>query len=86
VRPVHALAVVFYILFGVTAGLGAIFYIGVAAVAAILIYEAWLLRTGDLSRIDLAFFNLNGYVSVLFAVAATVDILLRGVGRTPFSP
>ncbi len=84
VRPVHALATFFYILFGVVAGLGVIFYIGAAAVAAILIYEAWILRTGDLSRIDLAFFNLNGYVSVLFALAATADIVLRG--SSVFSP
>jgi 4-hydroxybenzoate polyprenyltransferase len=47
-------------------------------VAAILVYEAWLLRTGDLSRIDLAFFNLNGYVSVLFAAASMVDVLVGG--------
>jgi len=56
--------------------MGPVFYIGVAAVASILIYEAWILRKGDLSRIDLAFFNLNGYVSVLFAAATLVDVYL----------
>ncbi|MDB5035212.1 MAG: 4-hydroxybenzoate octaprenyltransferase [Chlorobi bacterium] len=74
VRPIHATAVVFYTLFGVLAGMGVAFYLGVAAIAAILIYEGWILRNGDLSRIDLAFFNLNGYVSILFAVATVVDI------------
>ena len=78
VRPIHLFAVVFYTSFGLLAGLGAIFYAGVAAVAAILVYEAWILRKGDLSRIDLAFFNLNGYVSVLFALATTADLALRG--------
>jgi 4-hydroxybenzoate polyprenyltransferase len=78
VRPIHVGAVCFYILFGIFAGMGAIFYLGLAAVAAILVYEAWLLRTGDLSRIDLAFFNLNGYVSLLFAAASMVDVLVVG--------
>ncbi len=78
VRPIHALAVVCYMLFGVFAGLGPIFYVGVGAVASILVYEGWILRTGDLSRIDLAFFNLNGYVSVLFAIATALDVVLRG--------
>jgi 4-hydroxybenzoate polyprenyltransferase len=78
VRPIHVGAVCFYLLFGIVAGMGPVFYLGLAAVAAILVYEAWLLRTGDLSRIDLAFFNLNGYVSVLFAAASMVDVLVGG--------
>jgi 4-hydroxybenzoate polyprenyltransferase len=76
VRPIHALAVLFYTLFGLFAGMGPVFYVGVAAVAAILVYEAWILRRGDLSRIDLAFFNLNGYVSILFAAATLVDTVV----------
>lgn len=75
VRPIHALAVAFYVLFGVVAGLGAFFYVGAALVTAILVYEAWILRKGDLSRIDLAFFNLNGYVSLVFAVAVLLDVV-----------
>jgi 4-hydroxybenzoate polyprenyltransferase len=78
VRPIHIGAVCFYVLFGIVAGMGPVFYLGLAAVAAILVYEAWLLRSGDLSRIDLAFFNLNGYVSVLFAAASMVDVLVVG--------
>ncbi|MBK8912537.1 MAG: UbiA family prenyltransferase [Chlorobi bacterium] len=77
VRVVHAAAVACFVMFGVTAGVGALFYVGIAGVAAILAWEAWLLRNGDLTKIDLAFFNLNGYVSVLFAVAVLVDVLLR---------
>jgi len=78
VRPIHALAVACYAGFGIVAGLGAAFYVGLVAVAAILVYEAWILRTGDLRRIDLAFFNLNGYVSLLFAAATSLDVFLLG--------
>lgn len=77
VRFVHAAAVLFFVLFGVAAGVGPLFYVGIAGVAAILVWEAWLLRTGDLTKIDLAFFNLNGYVSVLFAIDVLVDVLMR---------
>lgn len=78
VRLFHALAIVLYIVFGHLAGLGIVFHVGVALVAGILIYEAWILRNGDLSRIDLAFFNLNGYVSILFAIGATIDDVVIG--------
>lgn len=77
VRFVHAAAVIFFVLFGVAAGVGPLFYVGIAGVAAILAWEAWLLRAGDLTKIDLAFFNLNGYVSVLFAIDVLVDVLMR---------
>ncbi|HVZ41735.1 MAG TPA: UbiA-like polyprenyltransferase [Candidatus Kapabacteria bacterium] len=77
VRAIHAAAVLFYTLFGVAAGMGPIFFVGAAAVAAILAYEAWILRRGDLTRINLAFFNLNGYVSILFALATIADVLAR---------
>lgn len=77
VRFIHLVAVACYTLFGVFAGLGPIFFAGVALVAAILVYEAWILRAGDLSRIDLAFFNLNGYVSIVFAASALLDTLVR---------
>lgn len=73
VRFVHFFAVLAYFGFGVAAGLSIPFWCGLAAVTAILVYEAWLLRKGDLSKIDLAFFNLNGYVSVLFAIAVAID-------------
>jgi 4-hydroxybenzoate polyprenyltransferase len=75
VRLVHALASIAFIVFGVLAGMGPVFFAGLAGVIGILVYEAWLLRTGDLARIDLAFFNLNGYVSILFAAATLVDVL-----------
>jgi 4-hydroxybenzoate polyprenyltransferase len=76
VRVIHALASIAFIAFGLLASMGVAFFVGLSGVIGILAYEAWLLRTGDLSRIDLAFFNLNGYVSILFAVATAVDVLL----------
>lgn len=41
-------------------------WVGVAIMSAVLSYEHWIVRPDDLSRIDKAFFDLNGYVSLLF--------------------
>ncbi|MGE3801019.1 MAG: UbiA-like polyprenyltransferase [Candidatus Kapaibacterium sp.] len=76
VRFVHLLAVAAYAGFGIAANLSLPFWFGLTAVTWILLYEAWLLRNGDLSKIDIAFFNLNGYVSILFAIAVVVDVML----------
>ena len=59
------------------AHLGAPYLVGVAVVIALLAYEHAIVRPRDLSRLDLAFFNLNGYVSVAFFVATLVDTLAR---------
>lgn len=48
---------------------------GIGVVAALLLYEHRLVREDDLSRVDAAFFTLNGWVSVLFFVFWAVDIL-----------
>ncbi len=57
---------------------GWIFWAGVAAVAALLVYEHWLVRPDDLSRVNAAFFNVNAIISLgLFAVG-TLDLLTGG--------
>jgi 4-hydroxybenzoate polyprenyltransferase len=44
-------------------------------IAAILVWEHAIVRPGDLSRLDMAFFNLNGYVSVAFFLATLADVI-----------
>ncbi|HEX3904847.1 MAG TPA: UbiA-like polyprenyltransferase [Polyangia bacterium] len=62
---------------GSVAHLGAPYLTGVVVVIALLVYEHAIVRPNDLSRLDVAFFNLNGYVSVAFFVATLVDTLAR---------
>lgn len=57
-------------------GLGVWFWIGSAAMAAMLLYEHWLLRGGDLTKLDAAFFTMNGYISLTFLAATAADIFL----------
>ena len=47
-----------------------------AVVAALLIYEHSLVQADDLSRVNAAFFTMNGYVSVLFFLFWAADIFL----------
>jgi 4-hydroxybenzoate polyprenyltransferase len=57
-------------------GLGGVALAGVAAVAGLLVWEHRLVKAGDLSRIDAAFFTMNGYVSVIFFLFWATDIFL----------
>jgi 4-hydroxybenzoate polyprenyltransferase len=58
---------------GVLLGRGVAYFVGVALVSALLVYEHAIVKPGDLSRIDKAFFDLNGYVSVAFFACVLVD-------------
>jgi 4-hydroxybenzoate polyprenyltransferase len=58
-------------------GLGKIMFIGIAVVAALLIYEHLLVSPGDLSKLNAAFFTMNGVISVVFFVFLAGDLLLR---------
>jgi 4-hydroxybenzoate polyprenyltransferase len=57
-------------------GLGAVADAGIVAVAGLLLWEHRLVRADDLSRIDAAFFTMNGYVSVIFFAFWAADIFL----------
>jgi 4-hydroxybenzoate polyprenyltransferase len=54
--------------------LGILALAGVAAVVALLVYEHSLVKPSDFSRVNAAFFTMNGYVSVLFFVFWAADI------------
>ena len=57
--------------------LGAWRLAGIAAVAGLLLWEHRLVKADDLSRIDAAFFTMNGYVSVIFFLFWATDIFLH---------
>lgn len=60
--------------------LGPLSLAGVAAIALLLVYEHRLVKPDDLSRVNAAFFIVNGYVSVLFFLFWAADILLLRSG------
>lgn len=73
----HAATVVLLTGTAILTNLGLIAYSGIAVVAGILYWEHRLVTPQDLSRINVAFFNLNGYISVLLLLTFAGDILIR---------
>lgn len=57
--------------------LGSMFMIGILVVAGMLLYEHWLLRDGSLDKLDAAFFNMNGYISIAILLFTTAEVLTR---------
>jgi 4-hydroxybenzoate polyprenyltransferase len=57
--------------------LGWVASVGVALMAALLAYEHWIVRPSDLSRLNAAFFNVNGYISLLFFATWGADLLIH---------
>jgi 4-hydroxybenzoate polyprenyltransferase len=63
-KLLHGITIPALAVFGWGAGFGLWYYVGVAVAAAILTYEHQLVKPGDLSRLDAAFFTMNGVMSV----------------------
>ena len=59
------------------AGLGAPYWVGVAGCALLLGYQHWIVRPGDLSRLDAAFFRANGFLALWLLAAVAVDFWVR---------
>ncbi len=68
-RACHTLTVVAFVALGWVMGLGLVYWAGVLVVSALLAYEHSLVAPDDLSRLDLAFFNVNGYIAVILFFA-----------------
>jgi 4-hydroxybenzoate polyprenyltransferase len=76
-RALHVLMIVSLLMLVWQLQLGSLALAGIAAVSALLIYEHTLVKAGDLSRVNAAFFTMNGWVSVLFFVFWAADIFLH---------
>ncbi|SHE85226.1 UbiA-like polyprenyltransferase [Desulforamulus putei] len=73
---VHALAPLCFLAVGALLNLGLFYFIGVAIASGLLAYQHILVTPEDLSRTGLAFFHLNGTLSVMMFVCTVADILL----------
>ncbi|NCP03166.1 MAG: UbiA family prenyltransferase [Deltaproteobacteria bacterium] len=76
VRIFHGLMLVFLLLVLPGSGLGWIYFVGVLVVAALLLYEHSLVTPDDLSKLNAAFFNMNGYISVTIFLFTLTDALV----------
>ncbi|TDA70408.1 MAG: 4-hydroxybenzoate octaprenyltransferase [Clostridia bacterium] len=72
----HLLAFIFLVGTGVTAGAGPLYWTGLAVAGLLLVWEHRLVSPADLSRVGQAFFNVNGYLSLLMLAAGLADALV----------
>jgi len=75
-RVMHAGSVALLAAVGAGLDVGAWYWLGVAVVAALLVYEHAIVRPDDLRRLDAAFFTVNGVLSIAFGVFVALDTLL----------
>ena len=73
----HLLTIVCLFALWSVAGLGTVFLVGVISVAALLVWEHWLVRPDDLTRVNVAFFNANAIISMGLLIVAAADLWLR---------
>ncbi len=71
----HVLMVLALIGVAITVPLSGFYLAGVALTAAVLFYEHSIVRPDDLSRVNVAFFTLNGWVAVILLLATLIDLL-----------
>jgi len=78
-RASHAVVTGLFIWFGLLTGAGAFWWAGIVVVAAAFVYEHSLLRPDDLSRLNRAFFTVNGFVGIALFCFALLDLVHRGL-------
>ncbi len=74
-RGLHALTVGLLVAAGLGLAVGPVYWLGVAAVAGLLVYEHTIVSPGDLRRLDAAFFTVNGVISIAFFAFVSLDVL-----------
>jgi 4-hydroxybenzoate polyprenyltransferase len=74
-RALHLVTVGLLVAAGLGLSVGALYWLGVGAVAVLLTYEHTLVRPGDLRRLDAAFFTMNGVISIVFFAFVLGDVL-----------
>lgn len=70
----HIIAFLLFVLTGIQAELNMFYYLGVAVAAGALFYQHWIVDPNDLSRIQLSFFSMNGFISLALFAATCVSL------------
>jgi 4-hydroxybenzoate polyprenyltransferase len=78
-RVSHAVVTALFIWFGVLTHAGVCWWLGVIVVGCAFVYEHSLLKPTDLSRLNRAFFTVNGFVGIALFCFALLDLLVRGL-------
>ncbi len=76
-RMLHVITVAGLALAGIAVGAGTLYFAGVAVAASLLLYEHGLVRADDISRLNAAFFTMNGIISITFSLFVLADRVIR---------
>jgi len=76
-RISHVLTVLSLIGVGLAAGLSWYYWVGLGVTSGLLVYEHRLVTPTDLSRLNVAFFNVNGYISLIMLAAVALGLAAR---------
>lgn len=72
----HIISALLVIIIGIYAQLNWLYWIGTAIFCGMLIYQHWIVKPTDLSRVNIAFMTANGIASVAFAIFVISDLLI----------
>ncbi|MET7637115.1 menaquinone biosynthesis prenyltransferase MqnP [Streptomyces sp. NPDC005438] len=78
-RVTHVVTTALLVWYGVLVGAGPLWWIGLVAVVATFVYEHAIVRPDDLSRLNRAFFTVNGVIGISLFVFALADLVARGL-------
>jgi 4-hydroxybenzoate polyprenyltransferase len=80
-RLLHAASIGLFILSGSRLHLGVFYFAGVAIAAVLLAYENSLLKPNDLSKLNVAFFTMNGVISVIMFCFVVIEVISGRTGN-----
>ncbi|MCF3962602.1 4-hydroxybenzoate octaprenyltransferase [Streptomyces fuscigenes] len=78
-RAAHLVTTGLLAWYGVATGAGVLYWVGLAVVAIAFLYEHTIVRPHDLSRLNRAFFQVNGFIGIALFVFALLDLIVRGL-------
>ncbi|MEU7485424.1 menaquinone biosynthesis prenyltransferase MqnP [Streptomyces sp. NPDC042319] len=78
-RACHAVTMALLVWYALATGAGVFFWIGLVIVAGAFLYEHTIVRPHDLSRLNRAFFSVNGFIGMALFVCALLDLVVRGL-------
>ncbi|MFE4858937.1 menaquinone biosynthesis prenyltransferase MqnP [Streptomyces sp. NPDC056670] len=78
-RGCHSVTMALLVWYALATGAGFFFWLGLLIVLAAFLYEHTLVKPHDLSRLNRAFFQVNGFIGIALFVCALLDLLVRGL-------
>ncbi|MFD0163586.1 menaquinone biosynthesis prenyltransferase MqnP [Streptomyces decoyicus] len=78
-RGCHLVTTALFVWYALATGAGVFFWLGLAIVAVAFLYEHTIVKPHDLTRLNRAFFQVNGFIGIALFVCALLDLLVRGL-------